>query len=312
MALLHYLDLAHLGDRLGGDESFTMLVPRAFAAKMRPGDEHDPLLRQVLPLALEEEKPSNTFTVDPLAEATANRAQGLLHKYQGRVLLIAAGACAVNCRYCFRRHYDYQHGQAGRDRWQEALDYIAADASIEEVILSGGDPLLLADSQLDDLMTKLEAIPHLRRLRIHSRLPLVIPDRITAGLRRRLRASRLQGVFVLHSNHARELDEAVARALGDLADAGLRLLNQSVLLRGVNDQVEVLSDLSTRLWDMHVQPYYLHLLDPVAGAAHFDIPEREALELYHGLCANNPGYLVPRLVREIPGEASKTPLGLLG
>jgi EF-P beta-lysylation protein EpmB len=286
---------------------FSMLVPRPYARRIEVGNPLDPLLLQVLPQG-QEMKASPGFLDDPLAEAKHSPLPGLIHKYRGRVLLITAGGCAVNCRYCFRRHYDYSANQASQDNWEQALRYIAADASIDEVLLSGGDPLLQADSSLQNLVQQLESITHLKRLRIHSRLPIVLPSRVNSGLLNILDDTRLDTVMVIHSNHAQELAADVATALQELTRVGCRLLNQSVLLRGVNDSADSLQQLSERLWQLSVQPYYLHLLDPVRGAAHFDIPEPLAQSIYKQLCEQTSGYLVPRLVREIPGEASKTPL----
>ncbi|HEX4955201.1 MAG TPA: EF-P beta-lysylation protein EpmB [Thermoanaerobaculia bacterium] len=291
--------------RAGG--AFPLRVPRGFAARMRKGDPRDPLLAQVLPLGIEM-APVRGFGADPLGEAQARRERGLLHKYQGRVLLVLTGACAVHCRFCFRRHFPYADEQLGARGWSEALATIAADPSIEEVILSGGDPLSLPDGPLAELAESLEAIPHLSRLRLHTRQPVVLPERVDDDLLAWLSRGRLAKVIVLHTNHAREIDGTVADALARLRSAGLHLLNQTVLLRGVNDSVEALAELSLRLFEVGVLPYYLHLLDRVAGAAHFDLPEAEARSLAAGLAARLPGYLVPRLVREVPGAPAKVPV----
>ena len=290
-----------------GHALFEVRVPEAFLARMRPGDPHDPLLRQVLPLDAEGHQVSG-YVADPLAEAEHTPGPGLIHKYSGRVLLIASPACAVNCRYCFRRHFPYGDNNLSRTQWEQALDTLRQDVSIHEAILSGGDPLAANDRQLAWLVERLAEIPHLKRLRIHTRLPVVIPDRIDGTLLDWLGATRLQKVMVLHINHAQEIDQAVVEACSRLTSAGVTLLNQSVLLRGVNDSVEILAALSERLFDAGVLPYYLHVLDPVAGAAHFNVPDTEARELVAGLRKVLPGFLLPRLVREIPGEASKTPL----
>ncbi|ATG73037.1 EF-P beta-lysylation protein EpmB [Zobellella denitrificans] len=287
---------------------FPMRVPRPFADKMRPGDPRDPLLRQVLPLG-EEFAEVPGFVADPLDEHDS-ALPGLLHKYRSRVLLVLRGGCAINCRYCFRRHFPYADNSPGREGWREALDYIAADPGINEVILSGGDPLMAKDEQLATLLDALEAIPHLRRLRIHSRLPVVIPARLTGALKARLARSRLRAVLVLHVNHAQEVDDILAEALQDWRRAGITLLNQSVLLAGVNDDAEVLEALSERLFEAGVLPYYLHQLDQVQGAAHFAVGDDQARALMARLLARLPGFLVPRLVREVGGETSKTPLDL--
>src|SRR6185312_6644200 len=286
---------------------FPLRVPHAFLARIAKGDPRDPLLRQVLPLG-EELKDVPGFVTDPVGDMPSLAARGLLHKYQGRVLLITTGACGVHCRYCFRRHFPYAEETARAEEWREALDYLKGDAAINEVILSGGDPLSLSDERLAALVRSLEGIPHIRRLRIHTRQPVVLPSRVDEGLVGWLKACRLQKVVVLHANHARELDAAVRDACARLRGTGATLLNQTVLLRGVNDTAKALSDLSEALFAAGVLPYYLNLLDPVAGAAHFDVPEAEALALMTELRAGLPGYLIPRLVREVPGAPSKMPV----
>lgn len=287
--------------------SFPVFAPRGWVARIRFGNPHDPLLRQVLPLGEELNWPAE-FTTDPVGDRLARRSPGLLHKYSGRVLLVTTGACAVHCRYCFRRHFPYSETPRGMQAWQEAIDEIAADSSIAEVILSGGDPLTLVDEQLAELTTRLAEIGHLRRLRVHTRLPILIPERVTGELLDWLGGTRLTPILVIHANHAAELDASVAAALGRLTGAGIRLLNQSVLLRGVNDSVAALAALSERLVDLGVIPYYLHQLDRVAGAAHFEVPEAVGRELMEQLRARLPGYAVPRYVREEPGAPYKIPL----
>ncbi len=299
----------------GAQQQFPLRVPRGFVARMRRGDARDPLLLQVLPRDVEQEAVAG-FSRDPLAEVGTSKAEteaspgvpGLLHKYRGRALLVLTGACAIHCRYCFRRHFPYADQAVHRSQHQAALDYLAADPSITEVLLSGGDPLSLHDDTLARLAGELAAIPHLRRLRVHSRQPVVLPARVDDALLAWLTGGRLTPVLVLHANHARELDAEVAAAIGRLRASGVTVLNQAVLLRGVNDNVETLARLSERLFECGALPYYLNLLDPVQGAHHFDVPELEALGLYGGLLARLPGYLVPKLVREIPGAASKVPL----
>lgn len=290
-----------------GHALFETCVPEAFLRRMSPNQPDDPLLRQVLPLG-DETLQTPGYINDPLDEAHQRPARGVIHKYAGRALLIASPNCAVNCRYCFRRHFPYADNSPSRAQWQEAFDYLQADASIREVILSGGDPLAANDRHLAWLVTQLEQIPHLKRLRIHSRLPIVIPDRVDQPLLDWLEATRLQTVMVLHVNHANEIDQTVHQACQRLQGAGVTLLNQSVLLRGVNDSTQALAALSERLFDAGVLPYYLHVLDPVQGAAHFNVPDAEARQLIIALRDELPGFLMPRLVREIPGEASKTPL----
>jgi EF-P beta-lysylation protein EpmB len=289
-------------------QRFPLRVPRGFVARMRKGDPKDPLLLQVLP-QVRELDPVPGFSTDPLGERRASPRPGLLHKYQGRALLVVTGACAIHCRYCFRRHFPYE-GHVGTERWVEALGHLAADSSVTEVILSGGDPLVLSDRRLSALAREIAAIPHVRRLRVHSRLPVVLPERVTGDLLGWLCGTRLIPVMVIHVNHPREIDRPVAEALGRLRSAGVTVLNQTVLLAGVNDDATVLAELSERLFDAGALPYYLHLLDPVAGAAHFEVPEVRARALARNLAARLPGYLVPRLVREVAGAAAKVPVDL--
>jgi EF-P beta-lysylation protein EpmB len=287
---------------------FPLRVPRGFVARMRPRDAHDPLLRQVLPLA-DECVTAPGFGPDPVGDAQAMRVPGLLQKYRGRVLLTATGACAVHCRYCFRRHYPYAEANPVADRWHAALAHIAADDSTAEVILSGGDPLTLSDRRLKEFTDALAPIAHVKRLRIHTRLPVVLPERIDDGLLAWLGGLRLPTAVVIHANHANELDTTVRAALARLKDCGATLLNQSVLLRGVNDSADALADLSEALFDAGVLPYYLHRLDRVQGAAHFEVADARAVALVEALRARLPGYLVPRLVREDAGAPTKTPVG---
>jgi len=295
---------ALLADR---DAGFPLRVPRGFVARMRHGDRHDPLLLQVLP-ARAELVATPGFRRDPVGDLAARTATGVLHKYAGRALLIATGACAVHCRYCFRRHFPYAQETAAAGRWSEALAHLAADTSISEVILSGGDPLSLATARLVELGDALAAMPQVRRLRIHTRLPVVLPERVDTELLAWLSRLPLQRVLVLHANHANEIDAGVAAACAALRSTGTTLLNQSVLLRGVNDDLATLCDLSERLLAAQVLPYYLHQLDRVEGAAHFEVTDARARELVEGMRGRLPGYLVPRLVREVGGATSKTPL----
>lgn len=286
---------------------FPLRVPRGFIARMRHGDPHDPLLRQVLPV-LDEDRIVPGFGLDAVGDAGARRGGGVIHKYNGRALLIATGSCAVHCRYCFRRHYPYADDTAAAAGWGEALAILGADASIREVILSGGDPLSLADHKLAELTDALRGISHIRRLRIHTRLPVVLPERVDAGLLAWLRSVPWPVAIVLHANHANEFDASVDAALMALRAAGATLLNQAVLLRGVNDSIDALADLCERGYAAGVLPYYLHQLDRVAGAAHFEVDDAKALALHAALAARLPGYLVPKLVREIAGQPGKTPL----
>jgi EF-P beta-lysylation protein EpmB len=271
---------------------------------MHRGDPQDPLLRQVLPLAAECLSAPG-FAIDPVGDLAAMTAPGVLHKYHGRVLLAVTGACAVHCRYCFRRHFPYAEANASSDHWTAALSYVAGDASVREVILSGGDPLAMGDRRLADLVRQLAQVDHVERLRIHTRLPIVVPARVTAALTDWLVGTRLKPVVVVHANHANEIDAAVQAALAHLRSSGVTLLNQSVLLRGVNDTVESLAALSESLFAVGVLPYYLHLLDRVQAAAHFEVEELRARQLLAGLAARLPGYLLPRLVREVAGAPGK-------
>jgi EF-P beta-lysylation protein EpmB len=303
--LLSFLNLPTTDACSDADRQFKTRVPRGFAARMQKANRYDPLLLQVL--AVDDELAIEPgFVSDPLDEKTSNTQPGLIHKYHGRVLLTVTGGCAVHCRYCFRRHFPYQDNNPGRLGWQPVLDYISGDSAIHEVILSGGDPLLANDAILDSLISQLESIPHLNTLRIHSRIPVVLPERITNALLQRLAASRLQIVVVLHCNHAQELDAQVFEVCARLKAAGCHLLNQSVLLAGVNDNATTLAALSERLFECGVLPYYLHLLDKVQGAAHFDVSIEKALEIFQNLQAMLPGYLLPRLAREDAGKAHKT------
>ena len=306
--LLALLGLQHLADRLpAADAGFRVRVPRGFVARMRQGDARDPLLLQVLPqLAELDEVPG--FVTDAVGDMAAREVRGLLHKYHGRALLIASGSCAINCRYCFRRHFPYGEEIAAAGQWQQALEHLRRDGTISELILSGGDPLSLATSKLEELGRGLAELPQVIRLRIHSRLPVVLPERIDRSFLNWFAALPLQKVVVLHANHANELDAGVDAACAHLREAGATVLNQSVLLRGVNDDADTLTDLSERLFAAGVLPYYLHQLDRVHGTAHFEVDDARALQLVEALRARLPGYLVPRLVREVGGDSSKRPL----
>ncbi len=306
LALLD-LDPQALGVSEQAATQFALRVPRSFVARMRPGDPHDPLLRQVLPID-DEQRVVAGFALDAVGDTAAKKADGVIHKYRGRALLVATGSCAVHCRYCVRRHFPDADETAARDGWRTAVAAIAADPSIEEVILSGGDPLSLATPKLAELTEALAALPQLKRLRIHSRLPVVLPERVDAPLLAWLRTLPWPLAFVIHANHANEFDAGVDAALGRLREAGAHLLNQAVLLRGVNDSVEALAALSERSFAAGVLPYYLHQLDRVQGVAHFEVDDATALALHQALAARLSGYLVPKLVREIPGDSGKRPL----
>ncbi|CAA0082411.1 L-lysine 2,3-aminomutase [BD1-7 clade bacterium] len=292
--------------RKAGDD-FAVKVPLPYLQRIRPGTPNDPLLLQVLPQALEMQAAPG-FSKDPLEEAQFNPVPGLIHKYHGRVLLISSPHCAIHCRYCFRRHFAYDANTPGRRHWQPALDYIATDSDIYEVILSGGDPLSATDSYLHELVTAIAAIPHVKTLRLHTRLPVVIPQRVTQELLDAITGTRLKPLMVLHINHSNEIDDDVAQAVKVLQSAGIRLLNQSVLLRGVNDSLEALSDLLWKLYALDVGAYYLHVLDMIDGAAHFLCDDSQSIALYNKLAAKLPGYMLPRLVRETASHTNKTPL----
>ncbi|WP_408065343.1 EF-P beta-lysylation protein EpmB [Yersinia pseudotuberculosis] len=298
----------HLQQGTGARRLFPLRVPRAFVARMQPGNASDPLLLQVL-TAREEFIAAPGFTSDPLDEQRSV-VPGLLHKYRNRALLLVKGGCAVNCRYCFRRHFPYQDNQGNKTNWLQALDYIRQHPELDEIIFSGGDPLMAKDHELSWLLDQLEDIKHIRRLRIHTRLPVVIPARITVTLCQRLGSSRLQVLMVTHINHANEIDQPLRDSMARLKQAGVTLLNQSVLLRGVNNDADVLATLSNALFDAGILPYYIHVLDKVQGAAHFMVDDDEARQLMKGLLSRVSGYLVPRLTREVGGEPSKTPLDL--
>lgn len=286
-------------------QTFGLKVPNPYLNRIRKGDIDDPLLRQVLPLG-EEMEITPGYSSDPLEEGSSNKDRGLIHKYHGRVLLIVAPNCAVNCRYCFRRHFPYENNNPNRDQWLTLFESIRADNTIKEVIFSGGDPLASPDRQLQWMVNELATIPHLRRLRVHTRLPVVIPQRITAETLAWLSHPRLQSVVVLHINHPQEIDDDVAHAIAKLRDAGITLLNQSVLLRGINDNIDTQVQLSETLFSHGVLPYYLHMLDRVQGTAHFSVDELAARQLHKSMQAHLPGFLVPRLAREEPGAENKT------
>jgi L-lysine 2,3-aminomutase len=288
-------------------QEFKLRVPRAFVAKMQIGNPLDPLLLQVLPHHLElEEHPE--FVTDPLGEEDANQQPGVLHKYKSRFLLTLTGACAVHCRYCFRRHFPYQDNLPKNQDWDNIKQYIESQPEINEVIFSGGDPLTLSNRKLEEWIKRLSSIQQLKFLRIHSRVPIVIPNRVDDELVSILKNSRLRIIVVVHSNHAAELDDFTSSQLATLVEHKITVLNQAVLLKGVNDSTQVLTDLSYRLFDAGVMPYYLHVLDKVKGAQHFDLMHDRTEQIYQEVLASLPGYLVPKLVREIAGEKNKTPL----
>lgn len=285
--------------------SFATLVPRSFLNRMQPGDPSDPLLLQVLPTEIERQVTAG-FVADPVGDAAARRAPGLLQKYHGRALMIATGACAVHCRYCFRREYPYQDEPRQLQDWQPALREIADDSSLTEVILSGGDPLILNDDRLQVLCEAIDAISHVERIRLHTRLPIVLPARVTQGLLTLFTSLRCQAVMVVHANHGNEIVGDCREALQAIVKAGIPVLNQAVLLRNINDTVEALEVLCRRLVNIGVMPYYLHQLDRVQGAAHFEADTALGIQLVKELTTRLPGYAVPKFVQEVAGEASKT------
>lgn len=294
------LDVSYIPKALEAVKLFPLRVTRNYVARMQKNDPNDPLLKQVLPLEIEC-KTHPDYQRDPLQEQLANPIPGLLHKYQSRVLMTLTSVCAIHCRYCFRRHFPYAENNPGKAGWEAILNYICQDNNITEVILSGGDPLAVNDKLLIQFTDQLQAISHVKRLRIHSRLPIVLPERITEELLAWLSTLPLQKVMVIHANHAQEINEEVKQVLLALHHAGVTLLNQSVLLKGINDNVETLAHLSETLFAARVLPYYLHTLDKVEGAMHFDIPLTQAKDLHDNLRKNLPGYLVPKLVKEQPG-----------
>lgn len=289
------------------ENDFPVFVPRSFAARMNPGDPADPLLLQVIAQS-QESLPIEGYEKDPNGEATAVLAAGVLRKYSSRALMITSGACAVHCRYCFRRHYPYSDSPSGLEQWQSSLQAIAQDTNIEEVILSGGDPLVLSDQSIGQLLSALADIPHVKHVRFHTRTPVIIASRMTSTLLRHLKSTRLKVWFVIHSNHANELDGEVLAGLSKLHQIGIPVLNQAVLLRRVNDNEDALYALCKRLIDAQITPYYLHQLDEVAGAAHFYVSPDRGRELISAIRKRLPGYAVPRYVKEIAGEQSKTVL----
>mgnify|MGYP003386569128 CR=1 FL=1 len=287
---------------------FPVRVPLPFIQRMKKGDFDDPLLKQVMPLS-NEFVVADGYMTDPLQEHDTV-AEGLLHKYKHRVLMIVKAGCAINCRYCFRRHFPYQENSPNKQRWQQALTYISEHVDISEVIFSGGDPLMASDEHLTWLVKQIEAIPHVKRLRIHTRLPVVIPNRITPGLVNLLSQSRLKATMVLHINHGNEIDTDVTNALELLRVARIPLFNQSVILKGINDNAKTLIELCEKAFDCGIMPYYLHLFDPVQGAAHFDVKEETAIKIVKEMLSTLPGFLMPKLVREIADQANKTPINL--
>lgn len=306
------LKILELPDRLlpnaiSAAKSFPLRVPHSYLNRIQKGNPNDPLLRQILPFGDELENVAG-YNDDPVGDLAAQQSPGLLHKYHGRALLITTGACGIHCRYCFRRNYPYTASNPLQDNWAAVIDYLQNNTEISEIILSGGDPLSLSDQRLAKLVSDLEQIPHLRTLRIHTRLAIVLPQRINQELLRWMTATRFKVVLVVHVNHANEIDVDVKRAIAELKKTDLSILNQSVLLKDVNDSTEALQQLSHALFDAHILPYYLHQLDKVSGAAHFAVSDQSAFKLMAELRQQLPGYLVPRLVRERAGDSNKIPL----
>lgn len=311
------LDVAELFDLLEIErpnapyqpKNFGLRVPRAFIQKMTKGDPNDPLLLQVLP-DIKETVASAGYTADPLQENVQNPIKGLLHKYKNRVLITTTGACAVHCRYCFRQHFDYRANMPNMQEISQIANYIANCPEVDEVIFSGGDPLNMSHRRLTAWFDAINAVPNVKTIRIHTRLPVVLPNRVDDELLKLLNQSVKQVVMVLHINHANEIDEVLKQKCQALRKSGVILLNQTVLLKGVNDEAKSLIELSYALFDAGILPYYLHILDKVQGAAHFDLPVRRAVEIYWQLLENLSGYLVPKLVQELPNKPYKTPINI--
>ncbi len=302
-----HLDSADLSLQYQASKNFPLLATKSYVDRIKKSDWADPLLRQILPLA-DELKQHPDFINDPVGDSQASVMPGLLHKYHGRVLLVTTGACAIHCRYCFRRAFPYSDNSAHRSQITAIIDYLTNNPGITEVILSGGDPLTLSDAKFQHLISTLSDIQHIDRIRIHSRIPVVLPSRITDKFLDTLASSDKKIIMVIHANHPNELNHEVEKGLLKMKQLGITLLNQTVLLQGVNDDPVILTQLSFRLFDCHTLPYYLHLLDKVSGAQHFDINNPTVKILYEQLQATLPGYLVPKLVREESGEAYKTPI----
>lgn len=298
------LDTAHLPEVYEASKTFKLRVPRSFVNKMQKGNWDDPLLKQILPVEKEWQVAPN-FQKDPLQEIYFNPVPGLLHKYHGRVLLTVVGACGVNCRYCFRRHFPYEANPVSKKSREQIFDYLKKDTSVQEVIYSGGDPLVADDDYLEELTQMLFSLPHLKRLRIHTRMPIVLPERINEAFIKWFAHPKRQNILVVHCNHPNELDSTIALNMRYLKEAGVTVLNQSVLLCGVNDDVDTQVALSEALFAHHIMPYYLHLLDRVDGAVHFDLPLEKINAIYQGMQERLPGFLVPKLVQEIPGAKHK-------
>ena len=308
-ALIDYLELPNkpFYDALQANKNHQLLAPLGYLDKIQKGNWNDPLLKQILPIE-DEMLEVKGYVSDPVGDLNASMASGVLQKYQGRALIITTGTCAIHCRYCFRKEYPYSDAKPATNNWQQVIKAIRSDPSLHEIILSGGDPLILSDQRLTSLCQQLAAIPHIHTLRFHTRLPVVLPQRIDANFLHWFTALPLNKVVVIHANHANEIDALVGDKLRALTQSGATVLNQSVLLKGVNNSVEALENLSQQLFHYQTLPYYLHLLDKVKGTAHFDIQQQQALILMKKLRNRLPGYLVPKLVREVSGKRSKSPI----
>jgi EF-P beta-lysylation protein EpmB len=304
----HLADYLELGDALRADlltrPRFPLNVPQRLAAKMKKNTLEDPILRQFVPTK-EELLSKQGFVLDPVQDKRFHKTKKILHKYNGRALILSTGACAMNCRFCFRQNFPYVTDDPD---FSDEIAYLSQDATLSEAILSGGDPLSLSDNALQALLSQIDAIPHVKRIRFHTRFPIGIPERIDPSFLAVLRDVSKQIIFIIHCNHPRELDSDVAAALKRIQKLGLPVLNQSTLLKGVNDDPATLLELCQVLTNNGVIPYYLNELDPVEGAAHFDLPSTRGPELIQYLRENLSGYGVPRLVREVAGRPSKSPI----
>jgi len=289
------------------EDLFKLHIPSYFKELVDFNDPNDPLLLQVLP-SKSEHTNGIDFSKDPVGDLNARKAKGVIHKYHGRVLLISSGTCAINCRYCFRRSFPYTQNNASANNWKDSIDYISKNKDINEVILSGGDPLMLSTKVLEKLTNQLKNIRAIKTLRIHTRIPLVSPSRITDNLLNWLYDLPFKKVMVLHCNHPKELTDIHKQTFESIKNTNTLLLNQSVLLNNINDDFKILCELSHKLFDFGVLPYYLNQLDKVNGTKHFQVNHAKAISIHKKLLEYLPGYLVPKLVEEIPGKKNKTPM----
>lgn len=296
LALLAFVEVLPSQVQLNDRPTFSCCCPRNYAQRMTKKDPDDPLLKQVLPV-MAENLHHPEFVLDPTGDSAAQSQRGVLQKYHGRALVITTGSCAIHCRYCFRQHFNYR--ESYHFSIEQKLQALGTD--IEEIILSGGDPLMLNDEKLNEICQLVISKKHLKRIRIHTRVPIVLPERITDSFLSLLEGLPLSKVMVIHCNHPNEINEEIKQVLHQLSQTGTMLLNQSVLLKGINDTAHTLIELSERLLDAKVLPYYLHLLDKVAGAVHFDVCAQQGLQLLEEMKKKLPGFLVPKLVREQAG-----------